>query len=131
MMKCFWVAAVLLLISICSNAQIDKILGEWKTVDDKLNKPVSVVNIYKGDDGFYYGKVEKMLIGGHGDFTGTLVIKKMKEVDGMLKEGSVYDPKSEKTYHGTVKYDAEKNVLILRGSLDKRGILGRSQTWIK
>jgi len=130
-MKRIFILAALLLTGICANAQIDNFLGDWKTIDDKLKKEVSVVNIFQGDDGLYYGRVEKMLIEGKGDFVGTLVIEKMKYEDGILQGGRVYDPKSEKTYYGTVKYDAEKNQLILRGSLDKKGVLGRSQTWVK
>ena len=41
----------------------------------------------------------------------------------------VYDPESQKTYFGKVTYHAKTDELVLRGSLDKAGVLGRSQTW--
>ena len=48
-----------------------------------------------------------------------------------LVNGTVYDPDNGKTYYASVKYDAKNNTLILRGSLDKKGIFGRSQTWVR
>ncbi|MGL5957358.1 MAG: DUF2147 domain-containing protein [Phocaeicola sp.] len=41
------------------------------------------------------------------------------------------DPKSGKTYYLTISYDKGTGQLKLRGSLDKRGFLGRNQYWIK
>ena len=59
---------------------------------------------------------------------GTQLFKEMK-VDGDQLKGHVYDPESQKTYHGKVTYKAKTDELVLRGSLDKAGLLGRSQTW--
>ena len=67
-----------------ATAQVNQILGNWKTIDDKSGEPQSIVNIYKGSDGLYYGKI-------------------------CLENGN----------------------LVLRGSLDKRGFLGRNQTWLR
>ena len=55
----------------------------------------------------------------------------MKAEDGMLKNGTVYEPESKKTYYAKISYNAADNTITLRGSLDKKGWLGRSQTWIK
>lgn len=112
--------------------QVDKMVGEWRTVDDKTNQPVSVVNIYKDANGLYYGKLVRLLAPeGDQNLVGTMIVKDMKEKDGELVGGKVYDPDSGNTYYCTIKYDAKNNTLKLRGSLDKRGLLGRSQTWIR
>jgi uncharacterized protein (DUF2147 family) len=52
----------------------------------------------------------------------------MKQDKDVLR-GEVYDPESQKTYYGKVSYKAKTDELILRGSLDRAGWLGRSQTW--
>ncbi|MBQ1964417.1 MAG: DUF2147 domain-containing protein [Tidjanibacter sp.] len=105
-------------------------LGEWKTIDDKTKEPAGIVNIYQGEDGLYYGK----LVGTFGpdkSKVGTMIVKGMKYEDGKLVDGKIYDPESGNTYYCTIKYDAAAKALNLRGSLDKRGLLGRSQTWLK
>lgn len=133
----------ILFLSTAVHGQISSILGEWKTVDDKTNETHSIVRIYKGSDGLYYGKIIKMLtypdatcIACEGEdkgkpLVGMIIIRGMKEVNGELKEGYVLDPESGKKYYGTISYDSKTGKLKLRGSLDKRGFLGRNQYWIK
>ena len=53
----------LLLVAMSTSAQVNKILGDWKTVDDKTGEKRSVVTIYKGSDGLYYGKISRILVG--------------------------------------------------------------------
>jgi len=130
-MKKILLLTILMSLAVSASAQIEKITGVWKTVDDKLKVEASVVTIYQDTDGLYYGRIDRMLVSGHDDFIGKMVIIGMKYENGVLKGGKVYDPKSDKTYYGTIKYDPEKDVLILRGSLDKKGVFGRSQTWVK
>ena len=48
--------------------------------------------------------------------------------NGQLVGGKVLDPESGKFYYGKIYLDGGK--LVLRGSLDKRGFLGRNQTWL-
>lgn len=121
---------MLLASAVAAFGQADKFVGEWKTIDDKSGEPAGLVNIYQGEDGLYYGK----LVGVFGDDKsgiGTMIVRAMKYEDGKLVGGRVYDPDADKLYYCTIKYDAENNALNLRGSLDKRGLLGRSQTWVK
>jgi hypothetical protein len=47
----------MLFIATMANCQVEKIIGCWTTIDDKENIPVSIVNIYKGTDGKYYGQI--------------------------------------------------------------------------
>ena len=133
----------LLLLAISAQAQISKILGDWKTVDDKTGERRSVVTIYKGSDGLYYGKISKMLMYTDLDLkcdqckdedynkpiVGLVIIRGMKAENGELVGGKVLDPESGKFYYGKIYLKDGK--LVLRGSLDKRGFFGRNQTWIK
>ena len=134
--------AALLLLSMSASAQISNILGDWKTVDDKTGEQRSVVTIYKGSDGLYYGKISKMLMYGsdlrceackdedhNAPIEGLVIIRGMKAEDGQLVGGKVLDPESGKFYYGKIYRKDGK--LVLRGSLDKRGFLGRNQTWIR
>ncbi|MGL4851940.1 MAG: DUF2147 domain-containing protein [Phocaeicola sp.] len=126
-----------------AHAQISSIVGHWKTVDEKTGEQHSLVEIYKEQSGFYYGTIREMLKSPNAvctacegeekgkPLTGMTIIRQMKEVDGELRGGTILDPKSGKTYYVTISYDKETSKLKLRGSLDKRGFLGRNQYWIK
>lgn len=126
-----------------AQAQIAAIVGQWKTVDEKTGEQHSLVEIYKEKDGLYYGTIRQMLKSPNavctaceGDekgkpLTGMTIIRQMKEVDGELKGGTILDPKSGKTYYVTITHEKETGKLKLRGSLDKRGFLGRNQFWVK
>ena len=120
-------AMVLCSLSLFAQSQF---LGEWKTIDDKTKEPAGIVNIYQGEDDLYYGKLIGTFSSDKSD-VGTMIVKGMKYEDGKLVGGKVYDPESGNTYYCTIKYDAAAKALNLRGSLDKRGLLGRTQTWLK
>ena len=126
-------------------AQVQQIVGEWITVDDKTGEQLSVVKIFKATDGLYYGKIVKLLKGNPDEkcvactgadkdkpVVGLIIIRGFQEKDGKLvggDNGRVLDPENGKFYYGKIWLEDGK--LILRGSLDKKGILGRSQTWIR
>lgn len=119
------------------------IVGEWVTVDDKTGKHLSVVSIYQTTNGQYEGKIVE-LIDGTGeekcvactgdDFNapieGLVIIRNMQLKGDELRGGKVLDPDDGKFYHGKIYLNDEGN-LVLRGSLDKAGLLGRSQTWLR
>lgn len=134
MKKCL-LLLVLVFSSLFASAQIDKIVGEWYTVDDETGAVKALVDIYKGDNGLYYGKIIKVFKDGqenpNSDRKGLVIVKDMKAEDGMLKGGTIYEPESGKTYYAKISYNEADNTITLRGSLDKRGWVGRSQTWIK
>ena len=130
----------LLIISICSRAQVNEILGDWYTVDDRTGDSYSIIHIFKATNGMYYGKIAKMLVSDGVDrcvlckgsdkdkpYEGLMIIRDMTEKNGSLTGGSVLDPETGKFYYGKI-YMKDGN-LVLRGSLDKAGLLGRSQTW--
>ena len=122
---------------------MSQILGDWKTVDDKTGEKRSIVTIYKGSDGLYYGKVSKLLMyqelhptceacqgeDKNAPVEGLVIIRGMRAEDGQLVGGKVLDPESGKFYYGKIYLKGGN--LVLRGSLDKRGFLGRNQIWVK
>ena len=125
-----------------AQAQVSKMLGQWNTFDDKTGDMRSCVNITE-KDGVYNCEVirlyEKDADGNYKvmqppyakeyeGVVGTQLFSEMK-VSGDHLKGRVSDPESQKTYFGKVSYKNQTDELILRGSLDRAGLLGRSQTW--
>ena len=140
-MRKFLLLCAALMLEIVSYGQIEKIIGDWKTVDDKTGDNFAIVHIYKATNGLYYGKIAKMLVGPvdlvcdkcegadhNKPLEGLIIMRDMKAVEGELREGRVLDPESGKFYYGKIYY--KEGRLILRGSLDIRGWFGRNQTWI-
>lgn len=133
---------LLLTLSMTVHAQVAKMLGQWNTFDDKTGEMAScvqitekngvyscvIVNLYEKDGKGGYRVMNPPYPKPFEKIVGTQLFIDMKEHKGHLK-GKVYDPESGNTYHGKVTYEAKTDELILRGSLDKAGILGRSQTW--
>lgn len=126
-----------------AHAQVSQILGLWNTFDDKTGDMRGVVRIYEADNGTYLAEIvslyEKDANGNYKvmeppyakeyeGVVGTQLFSEMKANNDQLK-GKVYDPESQKTYFGKVSYKDKTDELVLRGSLDKAGLLGRSQTW--
>ena len=134
-MKKHFLLLALVFCSMFASAQIDKIVGEWYTVDDNTGEVKALVNLYKGDNGLYYGQIIKVFKNGQenpdSEKKGMVIVKDMQEEDGMLTGGTIYEPESGKTYYAKISYNAGDNTITLRGSLDKRGWVGRSQIWIK
>lgn len=130
-------------IAVSASAQIDKIVGKWKTIDDKDGSEKSIVTIYKGSNGKYYGKVEKLFkepnkkcddctgVNKGKPIAGMVVLSDMIEKDGTLTGGTILDPANGKVYKCNITFDAKSGKLKVRGSLDKKGMIGRTQTWVK
>ena len=143
MRKIFIIA--MLFVATMANCQIEKIVGRWTTIDDEKNIPVSIINIYRGTDGLYYGQIERILVKGEENkickacegelhnkpVVGIVNVQKMEWRDGKLQGGTILDPNNGKTYYAKMWLDTKTGKLILRGSLDKRGLLGRNQEWIR
>ena len=125
-----------------AQAQVSKMLGQWNTFDDKTGDMRScvsitekngvyfceVVKLYEKDANGKYKVMQPPYAKEYEGVVGTQLFSQMT-VHGDHLKGKVYDPESQKTYHGKVTYQAKTDELILRGSLDKAGLLGRSQTW--
>lgn len=133
--------AVTLLFSVTLFAQ-NPLLGEWITVDDTTGEQKSIVRIYQADNGKYYGTIIQLLEENgetavctectgedhNKPIVGLTIIRDMQLKDNELRGGKVLDPDNGKFYYAKVYLKDGK--LILRGSLDKAGLLGRSQTWL-
>ncbi|MDD3322003.1 MAG: DUF2147 domain-containing protein [Paludibacter sp.] len=135
---------LLVVISMSGFAQVDKILGKWKTIDDNDGTAKSIVYIFKATNGRYYGKIEKLFKnpeklctecdGTNKDkpVLGMLIINNMQEKDGKLTGGTILDPNNGKVYKCNINLETESaEKLNVRGSLDKNGWIGRSQIWIR
>jgi uncharacterized protein (DUF2147 family) len=134
---------LLAIFSFTTFAQADKIVGHWKTIDDDGKTVKSIVNIYKATNGKYYGKIEKLFQnpdkicadceGALKDkpVLGMVIIYNMHEKEGTLTGGTILDPANGKVYYCTLTLDERTGKLNVRGSLDKRGWLGRSQVWLR
>lgn len=133
--------AVTLLFSVTLFAQ-NPLLGEWITVDDATGEHKSIVRIYQADNGKYYGTIIQLLEENgetavctectgedhNKPIVGLTIIRDMQLKDNELRGGKVLDPDNGKFYYAKVYLKDGK--LILRGSLDKAGLLGRSQIWL-
>jgi uncharacterized protein (DUF2147 family) len=121
--------------------------GYWQTVDDKTGKVLSVVKIYKAEDGTLAGNVNKIL-----PVFGQSPKDVCKECDGPLQNkpilgmriiwnmqaddattwvgGRVLDPKSGKVYRGRMTITDNGCKLNLRGYIGLP-IIGRTETWLR
>jgi len=126
-----------------ASAQIEGIVGMWKTIDDDTGDAKSYVKIFKATNGMYYGKVTKLLtepqdkkctacVGKKKNkkIVGMIVITKMKIKGKGLAGGKIMDPGNGKYYYCTINLDENnKDRLNVRGSLGSFGLLGRTQVW--
>ena len=143
MKKLFFFLAFLLLSSAYLSAQADKVLGFWLT-----EKGTSQVEIYKGTDGKYYGKVswldepnedgkpkvddensdpelQKRPILGLPLLQGFEYDKK----DAEWKNGSIYDPDNGKTYDCFMWFEDDESALKIKGFVMGMRFLGRTTSW--
>jgi uncharacterized protein (DUF2147 family) len=129
--------------ALAASAQVDKILGRWKTIDDNDGTAKSIVYIFKATNGKYYGKIEKLFKDPDALCTacegenknkpklGLMVINNMVEKNNSLTGGTILDPNNGKVYKCNISFNEKTGNLEVRGSLDKNGWIGRSQTWLK
>ncbi len=128
--------------SVFSSAQI---IGKWKTIDDETGESKSVVEIYKGGNGKYFGKITKLFLDPGDDpnplceeceghkknkpIIGMIIITNMEKTDSnMWENGDILDPGNGEVYD--CKMWIENGDLQVRGYLGW-SVFGRSQTWLK
>lgn len=128
-------------VSLVSYSQIE---GKWKTIDDETGEAKSIVEIWKANDGLYYGKIIKLFdetkqndVCDECDkddprynkpIVGMLIIRKMEKVDdNEWDEGDILDPANGKVYD--CKMWREGKNLQVRGYIGW-SLIGRSQTWL-
>ncbi len=145
-MKRILIFAAAICMAFVVQAQKD-MLGEWKTIDDKTGKEKSIVRIFKATNGLYYGKIEQLLqpsadgkprmctecqgADKNKPMVGLVIVRDMKFENGSLVGGTILDPANGKTYYASIELESATGKLKVRGSLDKHGLLGRSQFWVR
>ena len=145
MKKIFFLLAVIFLASPYLLAQADKVVGFWLTEEG-----TSQVQIFKGNGGNYYGKItwldepnengKPKVDDDNPDpalqnrpIMGLVIVKDLK-YDSKKKEwkgGTIYDPKSGKTYDAVIWFKDNPKILFMRGFVSGIRFLGRSSEWTK
>ena len=131
---------VFVLTSVCA-AMAQDVVGKWKLEDGS-----AIVEVYKVGD-VYNGKIVWLQHPTEADgspavdeknpdsklrsrqLIGLNMLSGLKQVGGEYSGGSIYDPGNGKTYNCSMK--VEGDVLKVRGSLDKKGLLGRTMDWFR
>ena len=139
MKKIIIMAAALVLSAAAASAQ--DVLGKWKLEDG-----TAIVEVYKSGDAFN-GKIVWLQEPIEADGTpavdnnnpdpalrkrqliGLNMLHGLKPAGDEYSGGKIYDPGNGKTYYCSFK--VEGNTLRVRGSLDKRGLLGRTMNWFR
>lgn len=121
------------------NAQ--DVIGKWKLEDG-----TAIVEVYQNGDSFN-GKIVWLEKPTEADGTpakdgnnpdpklrsrqliGLNMLSGLAKSGEEYKGGSIYDPGNGKTYNCSMK--VEGDVLKVRGSLDKKGLLGRTMDWFR
>lgn len=142
MNKKLFLVLITMAFSALSFAQIGKITGNWYTIDEDGNKK-SLVKIYKAPSGEYEGVILKIFTGPQDKkcekctgenknkpIVGLKFVTDMKVDGNKLTGGHILDPANGKIYSCSMSFEANKNKLKVRGSLDKTGLLGRTQYWV-
>lgn len=145
--KFIFILSLLTFLALSLNAQNVKandVVGLWYAEKDSLGR-IPVVEIYE-ENGKYYGyslaykepyngpdsldeknpdpKLKKLSLKGLVYIMGLVFDK--DEWNG----GKIYNPYDGKTYNSKMSIDKDGN-LVLRGSLDKAGIFGKSMKWTR
>ncbi len=122
----------------------DSPVGLWKTIDDKTNKPRSVVRIVE-ENGEFKGIVEKGLVEGESPdrvcdkcapprkgqkILGMTFMWGLKKDGNEFKGGEILDPDSGTIYKCKFKLIDGGKKLDVRGYIGV-SLFGRTQTWIR
>ena len=117
------------------------VIGKWKLDDGS-----AIVEVYKSGDA-YNGKIVWLQNPTEADGTpvkdgnnpdkslrsrqimGLNMLSGLKKTGNEYSGGKIYDPGNGKTYNCSMK--VEGDVLHVRGSLDKKGLLGRTMDWFR
>lgn len=130
-----------LALMVVTAAVAQDVIGKWKLEDGS-----AIVEIYKQDE-VYNGRIvwlnepngpdgKPALDVNNPDkslrsrkLMGLNMLHGLKPANGEYSGGKIYDPGNGKTYNCSMK--VEGKVLKVRGSLDKKGMLGRTMDWFR
>ena len=122
----------------------DSLVGLWKTVDDKTNKPSSLVRIVE-EDGEFKGIVEKGLQEDDNPdrvcdkcdpprkgqkILGMTFMWGLKKDRNEYKGGEILDPDNGRIYKCKIKLIDGGTKLDVRGFIGI-SLIGRTQTWVR
>ena len=117
------------------------VIGKWKLEDG-----TAIVEVYQQGD-VYNGKIVWLQNPTEADgspavdsenpdkalrsrkLIGLNMLSNLNKNGGEYTGGSIYDPGNGKTYNCSMKVDGD--VLHVRGSLDKKGLIGRTMDWFR
>ena len=138
-MKKIFICMIVMLASVATYAQ--DVVGKWKLEDG-----TAIVEVYQQGDAFN-GKIVWLEKPTQEDGTPTVdknnpdpalrkrqliglnMLHGLKSNGKEYTGGKIYDPGNGKTYNCSMK--VEGKVLKVRGSLDKKGLLGRTMDWFR
>lgn len=139
-MKKIFISMILMLAPLAA-AFAQDVVGKWKLEDG-----TAIVEVYQQGD-VYNGKIVWLQKPTEADGSpavddknpdpklrtrqvlGLNMLSNLKKGNGEYSGGSIYDPGNGKTYNCSMK--VEGDVLKVRGSLDKRGLIGRTMDWFR
>lgn len=139
-MKKIFICMILMLAPLAA-AFAQDVVGKWKLEDG-----TAIVEVYQQGD-VYNGKIVWLQDPTEADGSpavdnnnpdpklrtrqvlGLNMLSNLKKGNGEYSGGSIYDPGNGKTYNCSMK--VEGDVLKVRGSLDKRGLIGRTMDWFR
>ena len=133
--------ALLFVVMSASAAMAQDVIGKWKLEDGS-----AIVEVYQDGDVFN-GRIVWLEKPTEADgspavdnnnpdkalrrrqLIGLNMLHGLEAADGEYSGGKIYDPGNGKTYNCSMK--VEGNTLKVRGSLDKKGLLGRTMDWFR
>ena len=139
-MKKIFISMILMLAPLAAVFAQD-VVGKWK-----LSDGTAIVEVYQQGD-VYNGKIVWLQNPTEADGSpavddlnpdpklrtrqvlGLNMLNNLKKTGSEYTGGSIYDPGNGKTYNCSMK--VEGDVLKVRGSLDKRGLIGRTMDWFR
>jgi len=139
-MKRFFISMIFMLAPLAAVFAQD-VVGKWKLEDGS-----AIVEVYQEGDVFN-GKIVWLKNPTEADgspavdsnnpdaklrsrqLIGMNMLSGLKQKGGEYSGGSIYDPGNGKTYNCSMK--VEGDTLKVRGSLDKRGLIGRTMDWFR
>lgn len=135
----------LLLLALPAAAFAQTPVGQWTTIDDKTQKPKSVVEIYEAKDGSLAGRVAEVLQSDRGPnpvcdkcsgdrknkpVKGMVILWGIRKKGGTWEGGQILDPATGKVYSVKVTPTDGGKKLDVRGFMGF-SLLGRTQTWMR
>jgi uncharacterized protein (DUF2147 family) len=117
------------------------VVGIWRTIDDKTNKPRALVQIFERN-GLLYGRVTAILDGTYADarckdcagdranqpVVGLEIIRDMQPDGNRWDGGTILNPETGDVYHCRFHLGPDEQTLVVRGFIGF-SLIGRSQTW--